>query len=92
MKDYLPIGSIVRLSGGTKRVMIFGRRIVHSASGTVFDYTSCLYPEGFMDIDNCFLFNHERIEEVYHLGFQDEEELAFSTGPLQTVSTPPTEG
>lgn len=76
MKNYLPIGSVVLLKGATKRVMIFGR-IQVAEEDKVFDYSGCLFPEGYMGSDKIYLFNNEDIEMIYFLGMQDEEELKF---------------
>ena len=45
MKNYLPIGSVVLLNEGNKKLMIYGRRQLDS-SRKLFDYIACLYPEG----------------------------------------------
>lgn len=77
MKKYLPIGTILRLKGGSKRVMIFGRKQMQDGTLIVWDYIACLYPEGNISHDQCFLFNHEQIEKIYFIGYQDEEELEY---------------
>ena len=74
---YLPIGSVVLLQGGTKRIMIIGRRERARADGQAWDYLACPYPEGFLGGDNAYLFDHEQIARVFFLGFQDGEELAL---------------
>ena len=45
--------------------------------GTMFDYAGCMYPEGFLSSDQTALFNHDQIEQVYHVGLVDEEEKKF---------------
>lgn len=77
MKDYLPIGSVVMLQGGQKRVMIYGRKQIQKETQKEWDYIGCLYPEGNISEEYMYLFNHENIEKVYFLGFQDEEEFQF---------------
>ena len=76
-KTYLPIGSVVLLKNGKKRVMIYGRKIKANGEETVYDYIGCLYPEGALSSKNVILFNHEQIQMVYFIGFQDLEEIAF---------------
>jgi len=79
-EKFLPIGTVVMLQGGTKRVMISGFCAVESGdeSKKVWDYSGCMYPEGFMNSKSTCLFNHDQIQEVYHLGLaDDEEEKAF---------------
>ncbi|WP_043931074.1 DUF4176 domain-containing protein [Bacillus sp. EB01] len=82
MKKYLPIGSIVLLKGGTKRIMIYGRQQKELQSDKVWDYIACLYPEGNLSEDYMYLFNHDQIEKVFFIGFQDEEELEFAKEAL----------
>ncbi len=77
MKNLLPIGSVVRLKGGEKRVMIYGRVQKEIGTGKIWDYIGCYYPEGNIDSDKNFLFNQESIEVIYFIGFQDTEEFEF---------------
>lgn len=75
---FLPIGTVVILKGGLKKVMISG--FLSSSkenTGKVYDYTGCVYPEGFLSSDKFLLFDHEQIEKVFFKGFVDEEEEAF---------------
>lgn len=83
LEKYLPIGSIVLLKSGQKRVMIYGRRQIEGTTGIEYDYISCLYPEGNMSYDTSFLFNHDQIDRVYFLGFQDEDEFEFQNKYLR---------
>lgn len=85
MEKYLPIGSVVLLTGGTKRVMIYGRRQIQEGTQTEWDYIACLYPEGNINSDYTFLFNHDQIKKVYHVGYQDDEEFNF-TSEILTAS------
>ena len=79
MKEkYLPIGSVVRLKSGTKRMMIIGfMATVSKEDSTIYDYIGCLYPEGFISADNLLLFQHEQVEEIYNEAFEDEESKSF---------------
>lgn len=74
MKEYLPLGSIVVLKGGRKKLMIYGRNQIQKSTSTLFDYVSCLYPEGNMSEEYNYLFNHEDIQQVIHRGFTNLEE------------------
>lgn len=78
-EKYLPIGTVVMLKGGTKRVMIIGFCAVTKTNvDKLYDYSGCLYPEGLLSSEQVALFDHEQIEEVYHMGLaNDEEEQAF---------------
>lgn len=77
-EKFLPIGSIVLLKGGTKKAMVTGFCSVAAEDKTkIYDYTGCIYPEGYLDFDQVCLFDHDQIEKVYHLGYIDEEEKNF---------------
>lgn len=76
-KDMLPIGSIVRLIEGERRLMICGRIVSQAGSDKIYDYVGCIYPQGIEDADNMYFFNRDAIEEVFFIGFQDKEELMF---------------
>lgn len=79
MQDkYLPIGTVVLLKGGSKRIMITGFCIMESEnSNKVYDYTGCLFPEGFISMDKNLLFDHEQIEKIDYMGLIDDEEKEF---------------
>lgn len=75
---YLPIGSIVLLKGGTKKAMVTGFcSITEDDTDKIYDYTGCVYPEGFLDFDQICLFDHSQIEKIYHIGYVDDEEQEF---------------
>ena len=72
---YLPIGTVVMLKGGSKRVMITGFcAMEENKKETIWDYSGCMYPEGFLSSTQTCLFNHDQIEKVYHLGLADDDE------------------
>lgn len=74
-KKFLPIGTVVMLKGGTKRVMITGFCAIEGKDKTkMWDYSGCMYPEGFLSSRQTCLFNHDQIESVYHLGLADDDE------------------
>lgn len=75
----LSIGSVVLLKDSVKRVMIVG--VCQKTVGEtekIWDYTGVVYPEGYLSSDKMFMFNHEQIERIYALGYQDEEQMAFN--------------
>lgn len=74
-EKYLPIGSVVRLVGGEKKIMIFGRKQQQVPPGKVWDYVACLYPEGNLSEKYNVFFNHGEIEEIFFLGYEDDEEI-----------------
>ncbi len=80
--DYLlPIGTVVKLKGGKKRLMVFGikqmQKLNENDSSKEYDYIGVLYPEGNLGAKSQFLFNHEDIEVVYYRGFEDIERQKF---------------
>lgn len=91
MEKYLPLGSVVLLKGGDKRVMIYGRRQEALADAAVWDYIACLYPEGNLSEEYTYLFNHDQIERVFFIGYQEDEEFAFQAelGALAAGEEPP---
>lgn len=68
MKDLLPIGSVVTLKEGKKKLMIIGRLQENMDANKVYDYAGCQWPEGYMDKDHCYVFNHEDIDCLNVLG------------------------
>lgn len=83
-EKYLPMGTVVILKKGTKKIMIFGRKQQNVETGEQFDYIAYLYPEGNIKKDLSILFNHEDIKEVIHMGYVDEDEEKFQKLFLQT--------
>lgn len=86
MKNYLPLGSIVRLKGASKKVMIYGRAQIARESGKMYDYLACLYPQGFVKADLLLGFNEDQIEEVLFTGYADAEEEAFVNRMNELIS------
>lgn len=75
---YLPIGTVVLLKGGKKRVMIMGFCSTTEKDKTkVYDYTGVLYPEGYLNASQVCLFDHSQIDKIYCLGLSDDEEKKF---------------
>ena len=75
LEKYLPIGSVVILKTGKKRIMITGFMV--KSDKNIFDYSGCLFPEGIIDSNQNLLFNHDQIEHIYFIGLNDEEEREF---------------
>lgn len=86
-EKYLPVGSVCLLKGASKKLMISGFCAVDSEEpDKIYDYSGCMYPEGFLKSDQTALFNHDQIEKVYHIGYVDEEEVAFKKDLLALVN------
>ena len=78
MKNYLPIGSVVILKNGQKKLMIYGRRQSRvTEPDKEYDYIACLYPEGNINENYMYLFDHESVDEVVFRGYSNAEEEAF---------------
>ena len=77
-KKYLPIGSVVLLENAIKRVMITGFCIKGKEEDSkIYDYIGCLYPEGVLDTEKNLMFDHDKIQKIFAIGYSDEEEKKF---------------
>lgn len=70
----LPIGTVVQLKDLKSKIMICGRQQVNGEDGQTYDYSGCEFPTGF-DGENTFLFDASQILMVYHMGYQDLDEM-----------------
>ena len=77
MENLLPIGSIITLTGGEKRLMICGIVQENPEDGKRYDYLAFPYPEGYVGEEHIYMFNHEEIKRVDAEGFMDEEYHVF---------------
>lgn len=77
ISELLPIGSVVLLKGGSKRLMIYGIKQTNMDSQEEFDYIGVLYPEGNLGDEGHFFFNAEDIEKVFFVGMNDGERQTF---------------
>lgn len=87
-EKFLPIGTVVMLTGGTKRLMITGFcAVAENDEETMWDYSGCIYPEGFLSSNQTCLFNHDQIEKIFYIGLVDEEEEEFKKQLNEYVTT-----
>ena len=78
LNKLLPIGSVVFLKGGTKKLMIIGiKQIKTDDENKEFDYIGVMYPEGFLGNETNFLFNHDDINDVVFTGYNNPERADF---------------
>ena len=77
LRNILPLGSVITLKKGRKKLMIIGRIQQERSSGILYDYAAVLYPEGILDASELYMFQGEDIDRIYHVGLQEEEEFAF---------------
>ena len=89
MRDkYLPIGSVVLLKGGKKRAMITGFcSVAQENQDKIYDYSGCVYPEGYLSSNQVCLFDHDQIDKIFFTGFEDDEEFEFKEKLNRIVST-----
>jgi len=86
-EKYLPVGTVVLLRNGTKRVMINGFCTMDASKPEkVYDYSGVLFPEGSLSSDQTLLFDHEQIIRVDHLGLDDDEEKTFKAKLKEIVA------
>lgn len=84
-EEFLPVGSVVLLKGGNKRIMICGRIQAQAGTDVIYDYSACYYPEGIIDTSSMFFFNRDAIETVYYRGYEDQEELDYRSDVLDQL-------
>lgn len=79
MYDYLlPIGSIVLLKDGAKKLMITGiKPVKEDEPDRIYDYIGVVYPEGFIGNEYNFLFDHDNITDVVFRGYENPERKEF---------------
>lgn len=75
--DWLPMGSVVKLSQVETPVVIVGRMQREPGEGRAWEYAGSPYPCGFEDSSNAVLFDGDRIDHVLFLGYRSDAELAF---------------
>lgn len=77
-KKYLPLGSVVLMKDAKKRVMVTGYCVKSPDSGEkIWDYIGCLWPEGMIAPDKNLLFDHKDIQQIYAIGYSDDEQKRF---------------
>lgn len=83
--EFLPIGSVVVLKGDEQRLMICGRIQARVNDTHIYDYTGCLYPEGVVDADRMFFFDHDSIEAIHFIGLVDLDEQLYKFDVLSKI-------
>ena len=77
-KNLLPIGSVVLLKNGIKKIMIVGiKPIKNDDTEEMYDYIGVLYPEGYISNEINFLFNKDDICDVIFRGYENSERDDF---------------
>ncbi len=86
---FLPIGTVVLLKEGKKRIMITGFCATSNKEGDSkqYDYCGVVYPEGVISLKEVLLFNHEQISKIYHMGlYNDQEEKQFKSKLIKMIN------
>ena len=78
IKDLLPVGSVVLLKGGIKKLVIMGIKQANAEEPDVeYDYAGVMYPEGYLGNDTLYLFNHSDINDIIFTGYTNPERDEF---------------
>lgn len=91
IREFLPIGSVVMLSGAQKALMIYGVAQTDSETDIEYDYIGVLWPEGNISADTQFMFNQADVEDVLYRGYDTPERVAFLDGLVDFYNEQPTE-
>lgn len=88
--DYIPLGSVVYLKGGIKKVLVVARaiRVANNGKQYFFDYGGVLYPEG-VSGDQMAYFNNDDISSVFFRGCDDEENKGMTDTINRYVASHP---
>lgn len=78
IKNLLPVGSVVLLKGGVKKLVVMGiKQASVEKQDEEYDYMGVLYPEGYLGDDTMFLFNHEDVNDIIFTGYSNPEREKF---------------
>lgn len=79
MSEILPIGTVVLLEDSDKKAMIIGMcQQVEDGTSKIWDYAGVPFPEGYLGNEYTFVFDRDQIQDICHLGLQDEEQMEFN--------------
>lgn len=73
--NLLPVGSVVTIKDAEKKFLIIG--LLPQTSDGVKDYIAVFYPEGYLDSEHFYMFDHSDIIDVKYLGYVDSEYQVF---------------
>jgi len=75
--NILPIGSIVSLYKNNTKLMIVGYLQKTNEDDKVWDYSACVYPNGFVSPNRMVVFDSIQIERIYYVGYTNLENIEF---------------
>lgn len=77
-KKLLPIGTVVQLIDDKVKIIIAGYCPTGTARpGYIWDYSGFPFPLGYRKPDEVLQFDHEQIETIFAMGYQDSEQFQF---------------
>lgn len=76
--DFIPLGSVVLLEGGTQKLMVIARGLTIPKGDKTFyfDYGAVMYPQGLLGARMAY-FNQEDIRSITFIGCNDEDNQAI---------------
>jgi hypothetical protein len=77
LKPLLPLGSVVKVAGIVKSVMIFGRIVNgqnNNGENCYYEYMGCLWPDGFTNYEKLVFFDNTSISEIVFYGLTNSLE------------------
>lgn len=77
-KGLLPLASVVLMKDAKKKIMITGYSVTSpETNNKIWDYVGCVWPEGLIALDQNILFDHKDIQQVFYVGYVDDEQRRF---------------
>ena len=86
IKNLLPVGSVVSLKDAEKKLMIIGIKQFQEENNVMKDYIGVMYPEGYINRDLFYIFNHEDIVEILFRGYENQEWEKFLEAVEKTLA------
>lgn len=77
MKEYLPIGTIVKVNRGNEINFMIVGLMVENGEGERRDYVAVKYPMGNVGKAQYYFFNHDDISEIVHMGYVNEDHTIY---------------
>lgn len=77
VKELLPIGSVIRLRGAKRYMMIYGICQTERSTQKEYDYIGVIWPEGNIGAKTHVLFQHADVEEILFTGLDNAERRSF---------------
>lgn len=76
--DFIPLGSVVQLYGGTQKLLVVSRALTvqHGEKTYYFDYGGVMYPQGLIGAQMAY-FNHDAIRSISFIGCNDTDNQAI---------------